>query len=115
MKLQENTQGGDYRIQAFSEGQLTVNGLTYTQSIILLPNHLQPWRPQVFQDIVLSDVDALLALKPDVILLGTGMMQQFIPDDWPVTVECMSTAAACRTFTVLSSEDRYVLAALLLR
>ena len=61
-----------------------------------------------------------LDLKPEILLFGTGNQQQF-PDIGVLTdimragtaIEVMQTEAACRTFNVLISENRSVVAALL--
>jgi len=63
----------------------------------------------------------LLETEPDIILLGTGEKSLILPDkklavllDKQFHVECMNTAAACRTYTILSAENRRVTAGLLL-
>ena len=64
-------------------------------------------------------ITQLIAFKPEVILLGTGLEQTF-PEPavlaalYPARIglEVMTTDAACRTFNVLVSEERSVLAAL---
>jgi uncharacterized protein len=55
-----------------------------------------------------------------VVLMGTGTRQQFPPVERMmefyrrgIGAEVMSTAAACRTFNVLVSEQRLVVAALM--
>jgi uncharacterized protein len=62
----------------------------------------------------------VLALEPEVVLLGTGARQQFLHPSRlapiyraGVGVEIMTTAAACRTFNILVAEERRVVAALL--
>ena len=65
--------------------------------------------------------DAVLALQPEIVLLGTGVQQQFPP---PATLaallrrgigcEVMHNAACARTYTVLSDEGRRVVAAFIL-
>jgi uncharacterized protein len=67
-------------------------------------------------------LDPLLALQPELIVLGTGAAQAFPP---PATLaaalrrgvglEAMTNAAAARTYTVLAGEGRRVVAAFLLR
>ncbi|MFA5596002.1 MAG: Mth938-like domain-containing protein [Pusillimonas sp.] len=57
---------------------------------------------------------------PEVILLGTGKQQHFLPAaitrpllDMGIGVEAMSTHAAARTYNILMAEGRRVVAALL--
>ena len=63
---------------------------------------------------------SLRNLKPEVILIGTGNQQVFLPPAAQVHFfrrnigfEVMTTDAACRTFNVLIAEGREVVAALL--
>lgn len=65
-----------------------------------------------------TDCDALIALQPNVVILGTGTRQIFPPRDVlaafltrRIGVECMDNAAAARTYNVLMGEGRQVLAA----
>ncbi len=69
--------------------------------------------------LTVSHFQQLLALKPEVILLGTGEVHLFpepalLAPLYPARIglEVMTTDAACRTFNVLVSEGRSVLAAL---
>jgi uncharacterized protein len=69
-----------------------------------------------------ADFSALLAHRPEVVLLGTGAVQRFphprltraLPEA-RVGLEVMDTRAACRTFNILIAEGRRVVAALLVR
>lgn len=94
----------------------------FTSSIILT-------REKVIDDWGVSDVAAMtpehvepiLALKPDVVLLGTGAHQKFPSQgvlaaflQRGVGVEVMDNAAAARTWDILASEGRNVVAAFVL-
>ena len=68
-----------------------------------------------------ADCDALIALQPAVVILGTGPTQVFPPRDVlaafltrRVGVEFMDNAAAARTYNVLLGEGRKVAAAFVL-
>lgn len=88
---------------------------------IITPGQLLPdWPPACFDDLCSEHFEALLALRPELVLIGTGARQQFLhPSKLAVFyragvgVELMTTAAACRTFNVLAGEGRDVAAALL--
>jgi uncharacterized protein len=78
------------------------------------------WNPPAIEALSINDFQLALDLKPDVILFGTGTLQRFphiavLTDIMRsgVAIEVMDTVAACRTFTVLISEKRAVVAALL--
>lgn len=66
-------------------------------------------------------VEPIVALKPDVVLLGTGERQKFPSQavlaaflQRGVGVEVMDNAAAARTWDILASEGRNVVAAFVL-
>jgi uncharacterized protein len=79
---------------------------------------VQDWSPARFEDIDAAALTQLLAAKPEVILLGTGSRHRLLAPALQVLVmqaacgiECMSNAAAARTYNVLLGESRAVLAA----
>ncbi len=72
-----------------------------------------------FEDLAERDFAALLALQPDVVLVGTGTRQRFAHPRLysalsaaQIGVDCMTTDAACRTYNILAGEDRAVVALL---
>ncbi len=73
------------------------------------------------QDMQVQHLEPLFAIGAEVILIGTGTTQHFPqPEIWKALVqhgigfEIMTTDAACRTYNVLLSEARRVVAAFLL-
>lgn len=111
----------DYQIQAYEPGLVIVNDTPYTNSVLVSAAGVDPWRPQTLTDINQHDLEALLALKADVILLGVGTAMRFLNPalqrfmaEQALPLEVMTTKAAVRTFHVLSAESRKVYAALLL-
>lgn len=97
-------------------GMETIEG-----SFILSPRHLiRDWAPATVEDLLSEHLEALLALQPELILLGTGPRLQF-PDSGllatihqqQIGVEVMDTAAACRTYNILMTEGRFVVAGLI--
>ena len=117
---QENIEGNS--ISAFASGQVTVNGEAITTSIIVTPERIiRDWLPAVFDEMEASHLERFGQLDPEIILIGTGETLRFPPASWTaaylargIGVEFMDTAAACRTYNVLLSEDRRVVAALLI-
>lgn len=111
-----------------SSGELLVDEVTYSHSIIISPNKtIQQWQPSCIAELCEADFDFLLEYaesaypENSIILLGTGAKHDFVAPklyqsllNKNIAIECMSTAAACRTYTVLSCEFRPVVAALLL-
>lgn len=109
-----------YRIEAYGEGWLTVNGQLYQKHIVVLPDHIiAPWGPSNLDGLAHEHIKQILAFKPHVILLGTGTLLRFPSPALlarlqaeNVSIEVMSTPAACRTYAVLMAEGRKVAAAL---
>jgi uncharacterized protein len=68
-----------------------------------------------------ADLEPLLALEPELVLLGSGATQAFPPPaamaaclSRGIGLETMTNAAAARTFNVLASEGRRVVAGFVL-
>ena len=109
-------------VRACDVGQVTVGSQSYQRSLILTPERVIPdWRPQQVTDINEQDLDGILSLQAEIILLGTGTSLCFPPARLSAYVmaagtglEVMDTSAACRTYNILLSENRRVVAALLL-
>jgi len=109
-------------VRACDDGQITVGQQSYRSSLILTPDRVIPdWRPRRYEEITEQDFDVVLSLQPEIILLGTGSTLRFPPVKLGASIlvtgtgfEVMDTAAACRTYNILLSEKRKVIAALLL-
>ena len=79
------------------------------------------WAPKTFADLATEHLEPVLALKPELVLLGTGPSQRFPPSairtaftSRGIGLEVMDLGAACRTFNILVQEERRVVAALFL-
>jgi uncharacterized protein len=90
-------------------------------SLIISPRHLiRDWPPMNIDGLQEEHLDALVELQPELILLGTGPRLQF-PEtkilaslhNRQIGVEVMDTAAACRTYNILMTEGRFVVAGLI--
>ena len=122
MKLSLDPAARVHVIRAYVPGELRVGETVHRASLILTAEQVVTgWRPATAADLRAEDVAAILALRPSVVLLGTGAHQVF-PDRSAlapfyaarVGFEVMDTRAACRTFNVLVAEGRDVAAALIL-
>lgn len=99
-----------------------VNDRELTASFLLAPDRLdEAWPVDDARLLDVAAIDALLAWQPEVLVLGTGATQVFPPAAARaaclargVGLEVMANAAAARTFTVLASEGRRVVAAFVL-
>jgi uncharacterized protein len=110
-----------YVLRGISPAGVLVNQETLATSFLLTPNQLvQDWRPASVDELQPRDMDAVLALQPALVLLGTGPRQRFPAPavmaallTRGIGIEVMDSAAAARTFNVLATEGRKVVAAFL--
>jgi uncharacterized protein len=90
---------------------------------VVAPDHeVAAWDAQSFYALEPAHFEALLALKPEIVILGTGPRQRFPRPELTralaeaaVGFEAMDTRAACRTYNILMAEGRAVVAAILLQ
>jgi uncharacterized protein len=123
MKLTDDRTGATYLVRSYAPGELHVGDATLRRSCLLRADRLvADWRPQTLDDLGLDDLDAVFALGPELVILGSGSRQRFPPAQTLAALlargigcEVMDTGAACRTYNVLVSEGRRVVAALLLQ
>jgi uncharacterized protein len=121
MDLTLQKPGDHLYIRAFSAQGIQIGAHWYQTSLILSADHVIPdWALDRVENWTASLLEPIFELSPDVVLLGTGTRQHFPPAVFMmefyqrgVGVEVMATDAACRTFNVLVSEGRRVVAALM--
>ena len=114
---------GDTKLfTAYGSDHVVVNGERHDHSIVVQAAEVRgDWRAASFDDLSETHFGYFLALKPEILLLGTGARQRFphprlyrALTDAGIALECMDTPAACRTYNILVAEDRKVVAAILL-
>jgi uncharacterized protein len=111
-----------YVVRGYSPGLLRIGQRELTRSVIVSAASLiDDWRPQNIGELAAEDLEPALALRPEVLLLGSGARQVFPPHELlarlhaaRIGVEIMDTGAACRTYNVLVGEGRAVAAALII-
>jgi uncharacterized protein len=123
MKLQPDKSSAP-TIQAYDPGWVQVNGVRFTSSLVIssLPDSPPTaWGPTRFEALGAPDFEALASLGAELIVFGSGQKLRFAKPQWLISlmsqgigVETMDTAAACRTYNILASEGRKVVAALLI-
>ena len=110
-----------YFLRGADGGSALVNERRLTASFIIAPEALvENWPVRDASALAPTDLEPLLALAPELLLLGTGARQVFPPAAALATclqrgvgIEVMSNAAAARTYTVLAGEGRRVVAGFL--
>jgi uncharacterized protein len=108
-------------IRSVSEKGIRVNDDYFQQPFIISGQRIVPqWNVASVDDINEESLQVIFDLQPEVILIGTGNRQVFLPATTQAHFfrrnfgfEVMTTDAACRTYNVLIAEERQVVAALL--
>ncbi|MEE4293697.1 MAG: Mth938-like domain-containing protein [Xanthomonadales bacterium] len=121
MELTLHKPGDHNFIRSVGRNGITVKDEVYRDSLIVSADALIPdWPVRSMKEITAAHFQAVVELGPEVVLLGTGEKQAFLPPEIMMSlyskgigVEAMTTEAACRTFNVLLSEDRNAVAALI--
>lgn len=122
MKMSLDGAEGTYRIQGYADGEIRINDVRYGESLLVAPDTLiTEWGPTSLEAVGRTDFKPVHELDPEVVLLGTGARQIFPSRELMlgmfesgIGLEVMDTASACRTYNVLMSEGRRVVAALII-
>ena len=122
MKLHLAQPGSTKLFTGYADDHVMVSRERFDTSIVVHTDQvLTDWNVPNFEALNEAHFEYFLALKPEVLLLGTGNMQRFVHPrlyrsltDAGIGVECMTTPAACRTYNILAEEARNVVAAILL-
>jgi uncharacterized protein len=126
MKLHLTTADNKHLITGYGMGDdgrfVEINKQRYSANLIVMAKQLiLDWPATDFASLNETHFAQIIDLKPEVVLLGTGEKHQFLHPriiqnltEMGIPLECMTTAAACRTYNILMSEDRNVAAMLLL-
>jgi uncharacterized protein len=108
-------------VTAYGPGFIDINQTRHHGHLLVCPDRpVSAWDVGGFASLRREDFEAVAELAPEVVLLGTGERQRFVAPSLMaplarrgVGVECMTTAAACRTYNILMAEGRRVVAAFL--
>jgi len=108
-------------VTAYGAGYIEVNRIRHSGSLIVAPDvPIQRWDAADIEQLRPEHFAAVLELGPELVLVGTGAVQRFLPPHTTLPLskagvgfEVMDTAAACRTFNILLAEGRRVVGAFL--
>ncbi len=122
MQFTRHTDSPANVVRSWSPSRIRIGEEWITRSVIVHPRGLVlEWPPDCVEALASEHLEAVFALEPEVVLLGTGTGIEFpaaaITDEFRrrgVGLEVMDTGAACRTYNVLVYEERAVAAALIL-
>lgn len=121
MKLNAERIEGTHAIARHGPDGVVVNGAQYTHSVVVpWTGRVTAWPVSRFDALSAEHFQALIEHAPELVIFGSGARLRFPPAsvlrpliEQRIGIEAMDTAAACRTYNVLLSEGRSVVAALL--
>ena len=123
MKLQPDRLDNSLNVIAgYTGAGVTVNGELRSASVLVpWSGEVAAWPASRIEDLSAEHFQTVADLLPEVVLLGTGSRIRFARPivlrpliERGIGVETMDTPAACRTYNILVSEGRSVVAVLLL-
>jgi len=122
MKFAQDSQEDGYVITAYDSSSITINGKMFSQSLVVANTQLnENWDIASIELLTPNHIDLVLSFKPELILIGTGSKLTFPAIELyagiierGIGVDFMDTGAACRTYNILMSEGRDVVAGLIL-
>lgn len=116
MPLAQERPEGLYTIRWVAADSIRIDDAEFRRSLLVLPDHVRPDVPAgSTRDLDDSLIGEILALAPQVLILGTGTRQVFPSQavmaaflSRGVGIEVMDNAAAARTYNLLALEGRRV-------
>jgi uncharacterized protein len=121
LKIEREQAEGRNLFTGYGEGWVEVNRVRHAASLVVSGDRIVTDWPLASVDALSADhIAAIMEMKPEVVLLGTGATFRF-PERGRLAplqksgigVEVMDTPAACRTYNILLGEGRNVVAALI--
>jgi uncharacterized protein len=122
MKFAQDSQEDGYVITAYDDNSVSINGKTFSQSLVVAGTRLhEHWDIEDIELLTSSHIELVLSFQPELIIIGTGNNLVFPAVEiysgiieYGIGVDFMDTGAACRTYNILMSEGRDVVAGLIL-
>lgn len=122
MKLHLTTAEKQNLITGYGDDFIEINRQRYQHNLIVTPENItSEWDCTAFATLTPEHFAVIGHNKPEVVLLGSGVTHRFLHPkiyasltEQGIPLECMNTAAACRTYNILMSEGRNVTAVLCL-
>ena len=121
MKLQPDRIHGQ-TVTGHGIGWLAIDGERFYQSLLIdWSGQRMTYQASFYDSLNSPELAALLQMQPEILLIGCGKQKIHIAPSQlarltakNIGIESMDTAAACRTYNVLASENRKVAAFLFL-
>jgi uncharacterized protein len=122
VKFERDSADGRNTFTGYGAGYVEVNRRRYSASLVVSGERIiVDWPAESVDALSADHLAAILELKPEIAILGSGAMFRF-PEPARLAplhaarigIEVMDTQAACRTYNILLGEGRNVVAALIL-
>lgn len=115
-------QNSSVTIRHVEPGEILIGRQTLTRNVVVTPDRdIRDWPTGDVQKMDSGDIERLLAMQPEMIVLGTGWKPVMPPRELVfafarrgIGFESMTTPAACRTFNILVQEERRAAAVLII-
>ena len=122
MQLVHDRAEGYFFIRACRADAIVVIDRELHRSFVIAPDRvIEDWPARSIETLDAAAIDALLALEPELVLIGSGPRQVFPARERllpllrrGIGVEVMDNSAASRTYNLLAGEGRRVAAAFIL-
>jgi len=109
-------------IQSYGDHRFRVSDIVFESPVLVFPEKTVTWSVSSIESLSVDALSEVIEADSaiDILLIGCGKAMALIPPDLRdalkdsgIVIEPMDTGAACRTFNVLTTEDRRVAAALI--
>jgi len=122
MKFAQERQDEGYVITSYDDDTVSINGKPFVNSLIISSQRLdENWNLSAIEMLAATHIEEILAFNPELIIIGTGNKLKFPPVEsysaaisHGIGIDFMDTRAACRTYNILMSENRNIVAGLIL-
>ena len=107
-------------IRNYENNKIYIGKTIFSHNLLISDKSIGKWVINDISNLVNDDMNDILLFKPEIIIIGTGE-SQIIPSneiinfihDKKIGLEFMITESACKTFNLLISEGRKVVAGLI--
>ncbi|AVZ78859.1 hypothetical protein C3497_04935 [Zoogloeaceae bacteirum Par-f-2] len=121
MKLYADQPANLNIVTGYGQDYVLINTQRHEGNLLITPDKVfANWAPGGFAGLTADDFVAVRNLQAQVVIIGTGARQRFPAPallrpliEAGIGFEVMDLPAACRTYNILASEGRKVVAALL--
>lgn len=127
MRLEEETElnpilpAGRQIIERYGPAGFQISGIVYRSSVLVFPEHTLAWAPASLAEISLENLQPVFAHGDiEILILGLGKSGGLLERELRARLkaggmafEAMDTGAACRTYNIVSGEERRAVAALI--